>query len=491
MSETVYRKIKRNNGEQFAQALRNFHNGILDIPDIDILLRHAGREAEPLLPYIMSLMASNDDKAPDASADPFVLLDRAGYEAFYADTLDKQNSIRGYFEPNEMLCTFNDHARFRKYHIVHAVRKDAGNISRDAFRGREDRQDAYGTSVISIQMMKKGGFISIKNRYNHAVASCDDTFNSNPDNIVRGLSAALKARFNVEFSVRQCRMPTGYVLMGKHILKYHTEFNNIYYGDQVWGRDGLVHSVNRSAGHALFDEFVFDNKSKTLKAIDPHNKDSFVDDFNRCYGGNRRLSVQNGNLTLEGTILIGAEESRIKTLYLPELTTMGYNCLDKAYALTSFIAPALVTMGDNCLERSRLLECFEAPALTAMANGCLTRAHALTRFEVPSLTTMGSYCLYYVGSLQSFIAPSLTSMGWYSIHEAPSLRRFESPSLTAMGGSCLHTVDATMSFDAPMLKDSLWCPNNIRELAERGIAGNKHIDAAIGDARGRGAFSLE
>lgn len=50
-------------------------------------------------------------KKNEKPQDPFVLLDQAGYDAFYADTPDLQNSIKKYFKEGELLCTFNDAAR--------------------------------------------------------------------------------------------------------------------------------------------------------------------------------------------------------------------------------------------------------------------------------------------------------------------------------------------------------------------------------------------
>ena len=82
----MYKKLKKKNGEKFAQTIRNFHNGILEIPDLDIILRHAGKKAESLLPFLMSLLATNEDTPNPVPCDPFVLLDKAGYEAFCADT---------------------------------------------------------------------------------------------------------------------------------------------------------------------------------------------------------------------------------------------------------------------------------------------------------------------------------------------------------------------------------------------------------------------
>ena len=80
----------------------------------------------------------------------------------YKDELE--NAIKQYFAPDEELCTFRDPSRFQRYHIINAVRKDVDKIKRG---NPPQRDDEYGTSVISIQILKTGGFISIKNRYNH------------------------------------------------------------------------------------------------------------------------------------------------------------------------------------------------------------------------------------------------------------------------------------------------------------------------------------
>ncbi len=386
----MYQKIKKQNGEKFAQVIRNFHNGIFEIPEIDVMLRHAGRDAEDaekLLPYLMTLLTTNDDAPPPEPQNPFDLLEQAGYDAFTADTLEKQNSIKKYFQPGELLCTFNDASRHEKYHIVHAVKKDVRQIRREDFKGKEKREDEYGTSVISIQMLKSGGFISIKNRYNHAVNNCDNTFNSNPDNIIEGLSVSLKDHFNVEFTITESPLPANFLLVGeqKQIFKYHHEINNVYYGDQAWVQNGEIHVIDKSAGDALFDYFRFDNKTKTLIKLDPNYEDSFADDFNRAYGGNKALIVKNGNLMLGEDVLIGAENSRIKTLDLPELAEMGHYCLCNARALTELNVPALTAMGAWCLQNIDSLTMFNAPALTTMGSHCLCNAYALTTLNAPLL----------------------------------------------------------------------------------------------------------
>lgn len=453
MTGDVYKKIKRQNGETFARCLRDYHGGLLEIEGLAEMVRHAGRDATPLLPYLMTRLAANDDASQVAAHDPFALLEQAGYEAFYADTLEKQNSIKTYFKPHELLCTFNDAARYQKYHIVHAVKKDVDTVHRHDFAGREAREDAYGTSVISIQMLKTGGFISIKNRYNHTVRACDNTFDSNPDNIIAGLSNALKNHFKVDFSAAEAPLPDDFVLMGGKIFKYHTERNNIYFGDQAWAENGVIHAVDRGAGDALFDGYLFDNKTKTLKNVAPNSEDSFPEDFNRDYGGERGLQVVDGNLTLRGDILMGADGSRLRKLYLPALTTIGNNCLREAESLISFEAPVLTDMKSYALAAARSLTVFKAPALTEMGMLCLSYASGLAVFEVPALKTMGAYSLRNAKKLTTFHAPALTTMGPYSLGDAVGLTEFTAPVLTVMADYSLSNAESLRTFTAPMLTD--------------------------------------
>lgn len=449
----MYKKLKQLKGERFARIIRNHHNGILEIPDLDLILRHAGHDAERLLPWLETQIGRprQDDTPAEPPRDPFALLDQAGYNAFYADTLEKQNSIQPFFQKGELLCTFNDHARYQKYYIVHAVKKNVDEIRREDFRGKERREDAYGTSVISIQMLKTGAFISIKNRYNTAVDACDNTFGSDPDQIAPGLSAALKHYFNVDFTPGGTTLPDGFLLTGNRIFKYHLECNNIYYGDQAWALNNEIHKADRAAGDALFGQFVFDNKSKILRKIDPALEDSFADDFNRCYGGNKGLCVQNGNLTLKGSVLIGAVESRIKTINLPALTVTGESCLRLTTALTHFEAPSLVKTGNHFLADAYSLTHFSAPSLVRTGNSFLARASLLTHFSAPALLEVGDKFLGYAHRLTHFNAPALHKAGKDCLNEAAALVHFNAPALLEVGDHCLAIAIYLTHFNAPVL----------------------------------------
>ena len=125
---SMFQKLKKQNGEAFAQTVRNHHNGMLEIPELDVILRYAGQYAEPLLPYLMSLKDSKDDTptAPIRASkrrSPFMLLADAGYKAEYSDTPKKLNKIKKFFAPKEGLCSFNDPDRCNQYYIITAVKK--------------------------------------------------------------------------------------------------------------------------------------------------------------------------------------------------------------------------------------------------------------------------------------------------------------------------------------------------------------------------------
>ncbi len=265
MSKSMYDIIKKQNGEHFAKAIRCYDNGIFDIPNLDRIVKYAGRDAEPVMKYLISLK-NIEITRQSKHHEPLTLLAQAGYTAYVADTLEKQNAIARYFAPNEQLCTFKDKDRFQRYYIINAVRHDADKLRRDDFTHPE-REDAYGTSVISIQVLKEGGFISIKNRYNHAVESCDNTFNSNPDNIIMGLSDAIQNYFNVDFVTTHCDLPRGYRLVGDQICKYNQEINNVYVGENFYIADGIIHDINGQNKIMLGGGLIFDIPSKTVHNI--------------------------------------------------------------------------------------------------------------------------------------------------------------------------------------------------------------------------------
>jgi hypothetical protein len=270
----MYNQIKKRNGEQFAKQIKDFHNGIFEIPKINEICYYAGRNAEPLLNYLVSLL-NTDDQSDQSDVSFGTLLEKAGYDWIIADTMGKQDSIKRYFKDDEALCTFGT-KRFKSHYMVNVWKKDAENIKREK---KPTRDGEYGTSVMSIQMAKNGGFISIKNRYNHNVPSCDNTLNSNPDNIIQGLSDALKRHFKVDFSSQKVEIVGNYHIVNNLIINYNYEIRGCFIGLDFYIRNGEIVKVDPNK-ELIIDYFLLDIPSKTLSIIPNDYEDSFVETFN-------------------------------------------------------------------------------------------------------------------------------------------------------------------------------------------------------------------
>ena len=155
-----------------------------------------------------------------------------------------------------------------------AVKTNVDEIKRENFPNPE-RQDEYGTSVISIQFTKdENCTLSIKNRYNHTVPNPDATFSNNLDNIIFGLTYnfekyyGFKQKYINDFELK------GYVRAndGKY-YKYNYEINNIYYCPNNIIIDNFEVKRLPKEKYLLFDYFILDLQNKRLQLYDDSIKD--------------------------------------------------------------------------------------------------------------------------------------------------------------------------------------------------------------------------
>ena len=328
MAKSMYDIIKKQNGERFAKAIRNYDNGIFDVRNIDKIVKYAGPDAEPIMEYLVSLKSIQIEEHA-VHQDPIKLLDMAGYDAYIADTLEKQNAIKKYYASGEELCTFRDPDRFKKYYIINAVRKDVDKINRESTPTRDGE---YGTSVISIQVLKTGGFISIKNRYNHTVNNPDNTLNSNPDNIIPGLADAIKHHFNADFSSRRVQLYGNYTLIDKQIYHYKGERNNIYWSENSYVKDGHIVDIDKGSQIMLGDGLLLDLKQKKVRDLTGQEPNDFAESLNHAIE-NKTLQIAKNP---QGEHDIFADKKRILTVKNAEIFSPSSFAADIA---TSICAP--------------------------------------------------------------------------------------------------------------------------------------------------------
>lgn len=447
--------IKKQNGENFAKVLRTF--GLLELENIDRIVKYAGKNPAPVINYLLHLKYSDIKTAPSGGKNPFQLLEKAGYKAEYADTLEKQNSIRNFFAEGEKLCTFDDEERFKHYHIINAVRFDAENIHRSDFPVPR-RDDKYGTSVISIQIAKKGGFISIKNRYNHKVKNPDNTFFNNPDNIIPGLSESLKEFFGVDFHNSSEELPEGYTIANGVIIKFNYEVNNIYFGDTFFVKDGVIYNIDKNS-ELIMDHFIFDMKSKQIcsayHGINLATQDSFPEVFSEEIKNKKLQIVKNGKnsvLMADNTPIVELKDGTIVKLNLNNTKTIPSDFLTHNNTLTDFTAKNLYLIENDFLNHNSVLSNFVALYLHSVGKNFLAENRNMRNITLPSLALAGNNFMHNNSCLHDLNTPLLRIVGHNFMKSNTDLEELAFPLLTQVGNCFLCKNSNAKKIDAPLLK---------------------------------------
>ena len=471
--KSIFEQIKQQNGEHFAKAIRGYFN----IPGIVDVVKYAGRNAEPIIPFLGSLKKIRIEET-GVYQDPLTLLNIAGYDAYYVTNLGEQNRIKRYYASatdlmmlgvrspgryGEELCTFRDPNRFRNYHIIHAVKKNVDQIKRKDFIGKEERDDAYGSSVISIQILKAGGFISIKNRYNHTVPDADNTFGSNPDKIIPGLASALRHHFQTDFSPQAVQLPEGYTFINGQLIQYNDERDNIYFGSDFYVKDGRVHHLK--SHEIMLDSYIFDLRTKKLIYPGSEEEDSaFKKAFLHEIKGHkvilkkdkdgqhlfiRRGDAKDPNKEVE---ILTVKDGCITALNLPTTKKIGNYFLFQT-KIKSLNAPNLVKIGESCFCEAKGLEQINIPVLREIGNDCFREVNSLKSLNAPVLTKLGSKCFYTARSLKTLNTPNLEVTGPFCFSDVCALESLSLHKLTEMKRGCFIVANSLKSLDLPVLTE--------------------------------------
>jgi len=471
MPKSVFEQIKKQNGERFAKAIRGYDNGIFDIPGIVDIVKYAGREAEPIMEYLESLKEIHIEET-GVYQDPLALLDAAGYDAYYVTNLKEQNRIQKYYAKGEELCTFSDPDRFKQYHIINAVRKDVDQIKREDFRGKEKREDEYGTSVLSIQILKTGGFISIKNRYNHTVENPDNTFGSNPDRIIPGLSNALRHHFGTDFSAQKVQLPRNYTIINNQIICYNYEKDNIYFGPNFYIKEGKIHHLE--SHEIMLGSHIFDLRTKELNypgssRTDGNDQGEEDIEFKKVFlkeieghmiilkkgenGQHLFIHKEGEKDPLKDVEILSVKDGYITSLNLPTTTEIGNSFLQGNRGLKSLNAPKLISMGNFCFPKAHSLVSLRLPSLEKCGNNCFVFLGQLESLELPKLKQMGNTCFEGLEKIEKINLPVLSEMGRYCFYSGPHLKSANLPCLKIIGSTCFCCTNVLKSFYAPLLED--------------------------------------
>lgn len=362
--------------------------------------------------FIYSFVDVENNFVMRSDKTPEELLREAGYILYECKSEEDMNKFKKYYAPGEELCSFWLN-RLEDSFVFFAVKENVDEIKREDFKNPK-RQDAYGTSVISIQFTKDDAHtLSIKNRYNHSVNDPDATFSNNLDNIIPGLTDSFAKYYGLEqrFFNKKLDIP-GYVRAndGKY-YKYNFEFNNVYYCSDNVIVDNFEVKKYAHEKYVIMDYFVLDLVNKTISIYDEFIRDSLPDTIKDIVkisiineGENKRIIIvtESGeiqiiinkfnqiigltnnivkivednflrhNLTLEQIDLENAEEigdyflfsnNAMSSIYLPKVRTIGNNFMNFTTVLNSADFPELENVGKGFLMMNNNLEELNAPKL--------------------------------------------------------------------------------------------------------------------------------
>lgn len=398
--------------------------------------------------YIYSYLTTEEKELLSTNKTPKELLDEAGYILYECKTENDVQKFKKYYQSDEKICTFKE-KRTENHYVFFAVKKDVGKIKREEFQNPQ-REDLYGTSVISIQFSKgRVNTLSIKNRYNHSVDNPDCTFSNNLDNIIPGLTESFRKTYqlNLEQQKFNLNIP-GYIKANNgKLYKYNYKFNNTYYcpDNIIIKNSKVIKTYQEKEKYILLDYFILDLVNKEIKLYDQNIKDSFIDGINDIEKIYISKSKENENKTI-GIIcknnkiiieldktnkIIGYENQNleeiqdyflnnnqtVKYLNLPKIKKIGNWFMMRNRFLVDINFPYLEEIGNYFLTYNETIKTLNAPNLKIIKDGFLTSNKNLIELKLENLLKIGDNALTYNQRLKNVDLPKLTHFSFSFLND--------------------------------------------------------------------------
>ena len=454
--------IKKKYGEEMMHLCRDLFPTLLEKEGLlPSLLLHSFHESHSLAQdiiseqleyefksYIYQQVDVNDvenNKITKIDKTPEELLTDAGYQLYECHTEEDIQMFKKYYAPGEELCTFQG-GRLHRCHVFFVVKDNVDEIKREDFI-KPSREDAYGTSVMSIQFTKDFSHtLSIKNRYNHRVNNPDSTFANNLDNIIPGLTDSFDKYYGMhqQFTCDNFELP-GYVKAndGKY-YKYNCEIGNVYYCEDNVIIDNFEVKEYPKEKYLVFDYFILDLQSKMASLYDLDIVDSFpdildeIEKINIEKDGDKKTVVikQRGQ---EDAVLLGLDRSNnLVSFRNNHVENIPNDFLSYNERLKVLEMENAVVIGDNFLCSNWDLETLELSNATIIGNSFLNENRSLCHIELPKVTNIGQGFLEYNQLISSCQFPSLEVIGNYFMRCNKKLNQIELPKATMIGNFFLE-----------------------------------------------------
>ena len=464
--------IKKKYGEAMMHLCRELFNTIIDRnPGLlsHIIIEHFNSNRllyedivknnleEEFKSYIYSFI-DVEKKENETNKNPSELLKEAGYTLYECHNEEDIQGFKKYYAIDEELCTFKG-GRLNRCHVFFAVKDNAEEIKRENYKVPQ-RQDEYGTSVISIQFTKDNSHtLSIKNRYNHTVNNPDATFSNNLDNIKSGLTKSFETYYgmiqknvNIQFEI------PGYVMgnNGKY-YKYNYEIDNVYYCPDNIIIDNFEVKEYPKESYIVLDYFILDLRKKEINLYDKN----LLGSFRKSIGEIQEINIKSEGETKKIIIKpIYGEEIIItidKTNKITGIINNNVKKLEEGFLynnkyLKEFVANNLEEVGSNFLYHNNSISILNLPSLKRTGNNFLFYNKNLKEFRADNLEEVGSRFLFRNNGISTLNLPSLkrTGSGFLSINK--NLKEFRTDNLEEVGDHFLNNNTELTILNLPNLK---------------------------------------
>ena len=518
--------LKKKYGENFSKLCRNLFPSILEeegtlVSIITSLFKESHFLYDDLIKYnmvysfqklVMNEYGKKTNSVIDTGKSPYELFKEQGYTLKECHTNEEILSYKKYYAKGEELCTFNDN-RLKTNRVFFAVKDNALEIER---KSEPQREDEYGTSVLSLQFTIDTNYLSIKNRYNHTVNNPDATYQNNLENIAEGLTYSFEKCLGIKQSNAQgdFEIPNYVRAADGKYYRYNFECNNIYYcPDNI-----IIDSFNEVSfpkeKYILFDVFLLDLVDKKLEKYDK----SCYDGAEKIFSNIKSIKIENNGDT-KGIYIICEDDIRvyfqlnkynqiisvvmdgveiipsffllrsfsIKSFSSKDTIKIGDYFLTKCENLEYIYLPKCEIIGNSFAYSSKLLKSINLPNVRKIGDEFLTCNEIIENIYMPNLQAVGNGFLYYNEKLKTLFLPNLERIGNYFMNENISLEKCDLPKLNKVGSSFLARNTCLKEFNVPniMTIDSyflrrnqeliyLYLPN-IEEIKDDFLASNKRI----------------
>lgn len=410
--------------------------------------------------YIYNLYGSGIKKEKvEVNLTPTELLESVGYDLYECHSEEEIQSFKKYYASDERICTFYD-GRLDSCYVFFAVKKDAVKIKREDF-SKPERQDEYGTSVISIQFTKGAvNTLSIKNRYNHMVDNPDATFGNNLDNIVEGLTESFNKKYNLNINsnANGFEIPK-YVLAndGKY-YKYNFETSNTYYcPNNIIITNFEVEKLDNSK--LLVDDLIIDFQEKQLFTRVGFEDAAFIDGIGRNFlkseiqkDGDYRIIKLYVKLNDEPVIIKINEFNQIIEYRNKYITHVELSFLTFSELMEKISLPNLKRIGEGFMENNKNLVELDLPLLEVTGNYFLSGNTALKKINLPGLRKIGNSFLLQNKVLEEAYLPKVIEIGGNFMPNNISLKLLDLRNVERVGNEFLRSNQNLIEIDFPYLR---------------------------------------